>query len=709
MNLFDLNAKISLDTSEYTANVQKATESGKGLASSLGHGLSSAAHAAGSAIKTAAKTAGVAIGAATSGIAALTTKAVKSYASFEQLVGGVQTLFGAGGKTLGQFAIDAGKSVKEVDAEYRKLKNSEHKVLNDAAEAFKTAGLSANEYMETVTGFSASLIQSLDGDTTKAAEIANMAIIDMSDNANKMGTDMGAIQVAYQGFAKQNYTMLDNLKLGYGGTKSEMERLIKKANELRKEQGKDADLTIESYADVVEAIHEVQTEIGITGTTAEEAKTTIEGSVNSMKAAFSNLITGFGDENANLKQLTQDLVDSIVIVAENIGPRIMEVLGGIKDVGIELAPRIAEGISEGVQNAGEFIDAGLDVLTSLGSAIMGQLPVLIDSALAIVTKLGGYIVENIPALLESAKTIIETLGTYLVENATSLLDTGITILGEIMDGMMDAPEKILSAADRVIESLAEYLTDENNRDVLLEKAIQIITNIVDSLVDHAPDMVVSAIEIIAQLATGLIEHLPDLIERIPGWVQEIAENFMAPENLEKMAAAGAELGQALLEALPSIADVFGHMGWGAPFGSLQRDSKTGKMYFAGDSVIKGAAKAVTKAIDPEGYEKSKELAEFYKDNPLTHKNSYDENGNLVASATGGKIPDFTSVNVADSTAAKMSAAEINAYNQEKYKNYQPPEMNINLVTPDGDKIARYMYDPLNKYADANGTPLVSEN
>lgn len=200
-------------------------------------------------------------------------QAIAGYADYEQLVGGVETLF----------------------------KDSSGVVENYANNAYKTAGLSANQYMETVTSFSASLLQSLNGDTAKSAQVADKAITDMSDNANKMGTSMESIQNAYQGFAKQNYTMLDNLKLGYGGTKSEMERLIADANKLAKEQGKAGDMTINSYADIVEAIHLVQDSMGITGTTAKEASTTIQGSVNSMKSAWDNLLVGVADDNADFQ------------------------------------------------------------------------------------------------------------------------------------------------------------------------------------------------------------------------------------------------------------------------------------------------------------------------------------------------------------------------------------------------------------------------
>ena len=254
------------------------------------------------------------IAATSAGLAGLTAAAVKGYAEFQQLVGGVETLF----------------------------KTSADKVKKYAQDAYKTAGLSANEYMSTVTSFSASLLQSLGGDTEKAADYAHQAIIDMSDNANKMGTDMSMIQNAYQGFAKQNYTMLDNLKLGYGGTKEEMVRLINEAAKLDKSV-KANDM---SFGNIVKAIHAVQNEMDITGTTAKEAATTISGSVGMMKASWSNLVTGMADKNADIDKLTDEFIDSLMTVGDNLIPVIKTALKGagkfIKKASKDLVPEVVD-------------------------------------------------------------------------------------------------------------------------------------------------------------------------------------------------------------------------------------------------------------------------------------------------------------------------------------------------------------------------------
>ena len=244
---------------------------------------------------------GIAVGGT---LTALGISSIKTYAEYEQLVGGVETLF----------------------------KDSADEIKKYSQDAYKTAGLSSNEYMATVTSFSASLIQSLEGDTSKAVKYADMAIIDMSDNANKMGTDISSIQSAYQGFAKQNYTMLDNLKLGYGGTKTEMERLIADANKVKLANGEMANLSINSFADMVEAIHTIQNEMGITGTTSKEADSTILGSVNSMKASWNNLLVAVSDDNADMGKAVNNFVDGVITAGKNIVPRIRIAIDGIKQL-----------------------------------------------------------------------------------------------------------------------------------------------------------------------------------------------------------------------------------------------------------------------------------------------------------------------------------------------------------------------------------------
>ena len=345
MTLFELMGIISIENSGANAAIDETTDKARGLANTLegsgNGGVAGAAQSMGSKVANAAskvgttvvkaaatvgKTVLTGVAAGTAAVGALTKQSVSAYADYEQLVGGVDTLF-----------KDASDAVQEY-----------------AADAYKTAGMSANEYMETVTGFSASLIQSLEGDVATAADVANQTIIDMSDNANKMGTDMGMIQNAYQGFAKQNYTMLDNLKLGYGGTKEEMSRLLEDAEKLS-----GVKYELGNFADITEAIHVIQTQLGITGTTANEASTTISGSWGSLKGAWQNLLVGFANEDADLGKLMGNVGDTAGNFASNLIPRIGEAIGGIKDAIPELAESLAPGLSEGLSSAFDLI--GLDI------------------------------------------------------------------------------------------------------------------------------------------------------------------------------------------------------------------------------------------------------------------------------------------------------------------------------------------------------------
>ena len=278
--------------------------------------------------------------------------------------------------------------------------------------------------MNTVTSFSASLLQSLDGDTAAAAEKANLAITDMSDNANKMGSDMASIQNAYQGFAKQNYTMLDNLKLGYGGTKQEMERLLEDAQKL---SGVKYDIS--SYSDIVDAIHVVQTEMGITGTTALEASTTIEGSVNSAKKAWKNWVTGIGNSNADMAQLTGNLLSSVTTAADNILPVISTVFDSIGEVidtqGEEI---INTGISFISGSVPGLLTAGITLVGDVAKGISSNLPALIGSITAVIE-------ENLPTLLAAGRDLLFGIVTGIVENLPSILDAGLNILGELTAGI----------------------------------------------------------------------------------------------------------------------------------------------------------------------------------------------------------------------------------------------------------------------------------
>jgi phage-related protein len=447
----------------------------------------------GSAVNTAVKASAAAVGAASAGVAALGTACINAYADYEQLVGGVETLF----------------------------KDSADTIQTYADNAYKTAGLSANEYMETVTSFSASLLQSLDGDTEKAAAAADLAITDMADNANKMGTAMESIQYAYQGFAKQNYTMLDNLKLGYGGTKEEMQRLLADAEKL---SGVKYDLS--SYADIVEAIHVIQTEMGITGTTAKEASTTIQGSVASMKAAWANLMVGMADDTQDFDLLLSNFIESIGTVADNLLPRIGVVIEGMGKLVAGLAPEIASALPtltnellpnlvelgvqsisalvQGMQENGDSLAAGaLSIVGTLAEGIAELLPMVADTAASLAVSLADGLTESLPNIIPVAIETISTLVENLTENANTVIDAGIQIILALGEGL-------IAALPQLIETIP-----------------QIVINIANVINDNAPRLIKTALYLIGQLAIGLIKAIPTLIANIPKIIHAIVEAFMA--------------------------------------------------------------------------------------------------------------------------------------------------------------------------------------
>lgn len=343
-----------------------------------------------------------------SGIKSLISGAIEGYGEYEQLVGGVETLFGSSADTV--------------------IKNAEN--------AYKTAGLSANAYMETVTSFSASLLQSMGNDTEAAAKKADQALTDMSDNANKMGTDMQSIQNAYQGFAKQNYTMLDNLKLGYGGTKSEMERLIADANALNAAQGNYTNYSIESYADIVDAIHTVQTEMGITGTTALEASTTVEGSINSMKAAYQNFVTGLGDQNADIGALTEELIQSAGNVAKNVLPVIESVVKNIAETVREQGPdMITRFVAYATEKLPEVLKLGVQLIVSLVKGLAQNLPELLRGTLALVDTIISAFLDSLPDIIEVGKDIVRGLWEGIKAMASWIGDKVSGFVGGLVDGV----------------------------------------------------------------------------------------------------------------------------------------------------------------------------------------------------------------------------------------------------------------------------------
>lgn len=446
MNLMDLFIRIGIN--------DEASDKVSKLSSKIGHGLTTAAKVGGAGM--------LALGTA---VAAMSKQSIALFADFEQLVGGVETLF----------------------------KGSSDKVQEYAANAYKTAGMSANEYMETVTSFSASLLQSLGGDTDAAAEKANLAITDMSDNANKMGSSMESIQNAYQGFAKQNFTMLDNLKLGYGGTKEEMQRLLDDAEKL---SGQKFDLS--SYGDIVDAIHIVQTEMGITGTTAKEASETISGSVNSAKAAWKNLVTGMADDNADFDKLVDNFVESVGIAADNILPRVEIALNGVLLLVEELLPVIAERIPQIILDIlPRLLEIGEQIVFTLVNGITSALPEIIAMGTEIILTLINSIAENPDQIVETAIMVIYTLATGLTQALPQIIVAGIKLVVALAESIITHLGDIDQAGGAIIRALINGI----------KSLYTGIVGIGQSIIDWIADGIASAWDSLVNWFNGLWDGL----------------------------------------------------------------------------------------------------------------------------------------------------------------------------------------------------------
>lgn len=492
---------------------KEADESGK---SALKLGDIIKANLISDAIKTGIKGLASAIKSVGSAFVDLGKQAIASYGEYEQLVGGVDTLFGESSKKIQEYANNA----------------------------YKTAGMSANEYMETVTSFSASLIASLDGDTAQASEVANRAIIDMSDNANRMGTSMESIQNAYQGFAKQNYTMLDNLKLGYGGTKAEMERLVLEASqmtEVQKELGITVDGTDMSFSNIANAISVVQKNMGIAGATTQEASNTITGSVASMKASWQNLITGIADENANFEQLVNNLVESIVGkdgeggVLTNILPRVETALDGIVQMVVSLTENLLP----------QIMQLAVDLIKNLVQGISDGLPTLLESAKTILNTIISGIVSVLPDLIPVVMQMLTTFITAILENLPLILDAGIKMLVSLVQGVADTLPELIPVAINSVVLMVETLLD--NIDLIIDTGIELIIALAEGLIYAIPDLIekapviisklISAFtnnfpkifsmagELIGKMASGLIASIPRLLTSIPEIIAQLVIGF----------------------------------------------------------------------------------------------------------------------------------------------------------------------------------------
>ncbi len=663
MNLYELCVKIGADVTDVNKGIDETGKKMSGLGEKIKNGLAAAG-----------KAAVVGVTAAATAVGALGTKAVQAYADYEQLVGGVETLF----------------------------KDSQDKVMEYANNAYKTAGLSANEYMETVTSFSASLLQSLDGDTSAAAEKANLALTDMSDNANKMGTDMTSIQNAYQGFAKANYTMLDNLKLGYGGTQAEMQRLLEDAEKI---SGIKYDIS--SYADIVDAIHVVQTEMGITGTTAKEAAATIQGSFGMVKAAWQNLVTGLADPEQDLGALVGNFTDSVVIAGNNLIPRIQELLPRIVEAVTSLVGTVSEQLPALLESVlPSLIEGATSLIAGLMAALPAVLAVLGDVAPIVIGILVPALIDLLPQIVQTGIDVIVSLVQGISEAMPELIPAATEAILEIVDTLTNPDNigKLVDAALKIILTLADGIIDAVPR--LLEVAPKIIENLVTALIENFPKIIESGVKLVMSLIDGLIKSIPQLTETAPKLIIGIVQGIL--DNLPEIIMSGPKIIMALIEGLisaipdlvqavptliKSIVDTFLNYDWGSIGSNIVSGIKNGILN-TWNGLKTGVGKAVNGLVG--GVESILGIASPSK--VFARIGGYMAEGlgqGFDREMTGVQkdIEDqmnFGTTSFSVSGAAKSSVGVVNGL----LANNQPnPLTQVNLVV-DGQTLARVLFDPL---------------
>lgn len=506
----------------------------------------------------------------TAAVAALGKAALDAYANYEQLAGGIETLF----------------------------KDASGTVMKYADNAYKTSGLSANRYMEQVTSFSASLLQSLGGDTQRAAQYADRAVIDMSDNANKMGSSMRSIQDAYQGFAKQNYTMLDNLKLGYGGTKSEMERLIADANRVKAANGEMADLSIDSFADVTEAIHIIQTEMGITGTTAEEAEQTISGSVSAMKSAWENWVTGLGNENSNMKELTDQLVETVITAAGNVIPRMGEILGTLGQTLKEQAPvvvdkfltAISEHLPPGMSQVfNDAVNGAKDAVSDVQGKIDPMLQTLKELAPWVGAVAGGFLA------LKGAMALSDLIGAVRIglagmTSVTQLLSTAQMILNGVMNA--NPFYKVAMVLGILVGALVTaWMTNEDFRnfvsgawDLIKTKAMQIFGRIIKIFKVDVPEGISAMQRWFANLPANIANWLSSAKQKVADFASSVKQKALdAGRDFLQGVSDGMNSAVEFVKGIPRrVLDALGNLG--------------GLLVESGKSMLRGLADGIRQGV-----------------------------------------------------------------------------------------------------------------
>lgn len=637
MDFLKLKATLGLDSSEY----EKGLNNARSLAGAIGGG-----------IKTAFGIGAAAIGAATTAVGAFGLASVKGYAEYEQLVGGVDKLYSDASGKLQQYAN----------------------------EAYKTAGMNANQYMETATSFSAALVSSLGGDVNKAADMTDVAMRAISDNVNTFGSDMNSVTDAFKGFAKQNYTMLDNLKLGYGGTKTEMERLIADANEYRASIGETSDLSIDSFADVVQAIQSVQEAQNIAGTTSKEAMRTIEGSAAATKAAWQNVITaiaGGGDLDVAFKQLTtsifgekegegflsqvipriQTTMEGIGTFIENAAPYITEklpalissILPSVIEGGISLIGAIGEGLINSIPT---ITNAAVQIVIALVQGLVIALPQLINGAITLVTTLGQALYDNAPALLESGKQLLTFIWDGIQNNLPTMLQSGAEIISNLVNGFLENYPAMLEAVYGLILEMLDYFLSNmpqfletgvnlllsivngiiNNLPQIVQAVVQIITQFQQTIIENLPQILQKGIEILGQLIAGLIQAIPQLIAAIPQIISAIVTTFGQFNWLQIGVDILEGIGQGILSAVGSVVEAAASAAgqiWDSITGFFDIHSPSKRMAWVGEMLDRGLANGIDaySGLVDDAISNVSDIADI---NAETNINGSDKNGTNMA-------------------------------------------------------------------------------
>ena len=586
MDFLRLAAYLKLDKSEYDESLKDAEKGAKGFGSKFASGIGNVTKAIG-----AATVAGAAA------VGKIASSAASAYANYEQLLGGVKKLYGTAGQSIEEYAASVGKSVADVKEEYNRLQDAQFTVIENADKAARTVGMSSNQYMETATQFSASLINSLSGDVQKAADLTDVAMRAMADNYNTFGSDMESVSNAFLGFSKQNYTMLDNLKLGYGGTKQEMARLIKDANAYAKAIGQAGDLSMDSFADIVTAIDLIQQKQNIAGTSAKEASTTITGSLNTIKAEWENLKVAMA-EGQGLDGYIKDLVEDVGQFAQNVIPVFTQAIEGVGQLIEAIVPIISERLPElvesvlpgllsaaaslvqGVVNAlpallqtllktlpdlikqiittirkvlpdilkaivsglktfiPEMLKMGTELLTELANG-MGDGSKLIDTIIELFNTIIQAITDNLPQILQAGLTIIEKLALGIVDNIDKVVDAILLGLQSLLKAIIEHLPDFLSKGAEILHKLIQGIVD--NIPQIVQTIVQVVTTLIQTIVDHLPEILQAGVQILIELSTGLVQAIPELIKAIPQIIQALCDNLLSGDMIEKLLQAGLDI------------------------------------------------------------------------------------------------------------------------------------------------------------------------